>query len=206
MADDAKKDEGDKSNENNKKQNPDITPLEKQPQWIQLQEKAKQRAIQFTHDPNLDQFAKDFIIASLAENTLRAYAFDAKIFRLWCELRNVPYLPASPVTVANFLAAEATQKPPLKAATIIRSHNDPKKPDLSAQVVALVVKKYVAKLGLDPDYFAGHSLRRGFITSGVRKGRRIEKLIAVTHQTPRTLLNYYEDIHQFDDHAGEGLL
>src|ERR1700677_2224158 len=80
MADDAKKDEGDKSNENNKKQNPDITPLEKQPQWIQLQEKAKQRAIQFTHDPNLDQFAKDFIIASLAENTLRAYAFDAKIF------------------------------------------------------------------------------------------------------------------------------
>ena len=109
-----------KKEKNNENQNPDVTPLEKQPQWIQLQEKAKQRAIQFTHDPNLDQFAKDFIIASLAENTLRAYAFDAKIFRLWCELRNVPYLPASPVTVANFLAAEATKKPPLKAATIIR--------------------------------------------------------------------------------------
>ncbi len=340
----------------------DTQKIKNQPDWPTLHEKAKNRALQFTHEPNLDQFAKDFIIGSLAENTLRAYAFDAKIFRFWCEDRGVPYLPASPVTVANFLAAEATKSPALKASTIIRraaairyvhkmadletmptdsaivkktlkgilrqklvapnkkasatddiaqkmadqidrstlmglrdralilmgfagafrrselvhvrledlemhpkgmkvlirksktdqlgkgrvkpiirgdqycpiaalqewlkaanitegfvfrgingsflrpSHNDPKKPDLSAQVVALIVKKYAVKLGLDPACFAGHSLRRGFITSGVRKGKRIEKLIAITHQTPRTLLNYYEDIHQFDDHAGEGLL
>ena len=90
--------------------------------------------------------------------------------------------------------------------TLRPSHNDPAKPDLSSQTVALIVKKYVAKIDLNPDLFAGHSLRRGFITSGLRAGKRIEKLIAVTHQTPKTLFDYNEDINQFDDHAGEGLL
>ncbi len=341
-----------------------VIPLAQQPQWIQLQENAKKRAIQFMHDPDLDNYAKEYIISSLAENTLRNYAVDVKIFRLWCEGRGLDYLPATPATVANFLAAEAKKEEPvLKVSTIKRraaairyvhkmadldilptdsaivkktikgimreklvapnkkasatddiaqrmvdqidtstltglrdrallllgfagafrrselvavriedlemhprgmkifirksktdqigkgrkkpiirgeyycpvqavhdwleaaeitegfifrridksgqlrpSHNDPKKPDLTAQMVALIVKKYAVQIGLNPDFFAGHSLRRGFITSGVRKGKKLEKLIEVTHQTLPTLMNYYEDINQFEDHAGEGLL
>lgn len=94
--------------------------LQSSPKWLQLQEQAKARAIQFMHDPDLDQYAAEYIIGSLAQNTLRAYATDVKIFRFWCESRHIPYLPASAATVANFLAAQANQKPALKASTIER--------------------------------------------------------------------------------------
>lgn len=95
-------------------------PAKNHPQWIQVQEKAKERALEFMHDPDLDHYAKEFIIGSLSENTLKAYASDLKIFRFWCEDRAVPYLPASPATVANFLAVEANKNPPIKASTIKR--------------------------------------------------------------------------------------
>jgi hypothetical protein len=36
---------------------------------------------------------------------------------------------------------------------------------LSPQNVALIVKAYAKRLGLDPSAFSGHSLRAGFLTS-----------------------------------------
>lgn len=48
-------------------------------------------------------------------------------------------------------------------------YNDGKAPKgtrrLTAQSVALVIKKYAQALELDPALFAGHSLRRGWLTS-----------------------------------------
>jgi site-specific recombinase XerD len=64
---------------------------------------------------------------------------------------------------------------------LLPSSNNPEKTDLSGQMVALIVKKYAQCIGLDESLYSGHSLRRGFITSGVRKGKRIEKLIVITH-------------------------
>lgn len=329
-----------------------------------MQERAKERAIQFMQDPDLDHYASEYILGSLSENTLRAYESDVKVFRLWCESRGFNPMPATPTVVANFLAAQAKLKDrDLKGGTIVRraaairyvhrmaelptlptdamivrqtiqgilrekllapqkkssatydivrnmvdlidtstllglrdrallllgfagafrrselvavriedlqifeqgmdvtirqsktdqtgkgkkkpiirgeeycpvqavhdwldaagitegfifrgvtksgrlrpSYNNPKKPDISDKLVALVVKKYVAQIGFDPALFAGHSLRRGFITSGLKNGKKVEKLIAVTGQTPTTLFGYYHDVNRFEDHAGEGLL
>jgi site-specific recombinase XerD len=42
-----------------------------------------------------------------AESTHRAYQGDFALFQAWCAARGVPALPASPVSVAGFLAAEA---------------------------------------------------------------------------------------------------
>src|SRR5262249_45992233 len=48
----------------------------------------------------------------------RAYGRDFFIFRAWCEERQLEVLPASPATVAAFLAREASRN--VKASTICR--------------------------------------------------------------------------------------
>lgn len=339
--------------------------LQNSKKWIHLQETAKERALQFMQDPDLDHYAEKYILNSLSENTMRAYASDVKIFRFWCEGRGFNPLPATPNVVANFLAAQARSvSPPLKATTILRrvaaiayvhrmanlsvlptdallvrqtlqgivreklmaphqkepttaeliqlmaaqvdrstlrgardyallllgfagafrrselvrlkiedlkihdqgmdvfirhsktdqigqgflkpiirgkkccpveaiqewlarsgiregflfrriskkgevwaSHEDPKKPDLSDKMVALIVKKYTALIGLDSACYAGHSLRRGFNTSALTAGASIEKVMAISGQKdPKTVLRYYKDIKRYESNAGEGLL
>lgn len=99
----------------------ELVPFENQPEWVHLQEKAKERAIQFMSDPELDQYAQKYILGSLSENTLRAYASDVKIFRFWCENRGFISMPATPNVIANFLSAQAkSTEPALKAMTILR--------------------------------------------------------------------------------------
>ena len=343
----------------------DIAPLENNPKWIQLQEKAKEKALQFMRDPDLDHYAKEYIIGSLSQNTLKSYAADLKIFRLWCETRNFHYLPATAAAVANFLAAQAKiNDPPLKVSTIKRRvsairyvhrmaqletlptdslvvhqtlkgimreklvapnkkepatndivqmmadatdpntligirdrviillgfagafrrselvnlkisdlnihlvgmdvtirksktdqigqghvkpiirgkghcpveavqkwlqlsgvtdgylfrrikkdgllqppHDKPGKPELTDKTVATIVKKYATIIGLNPEIFSGHSLRRGFNTSALQNGATLEKLMVVTGQKdPKTVLGYYKDTKKYEGHAGEGLL
>ena len=78
---------------------------------------------------------------------------------------------------------------------------------LSPQSVALIVKDYARRAGLNPDRLAGHSLRRGFLTSAARNGAGVFKLAAVSgHRSLQTLQEYVDDAGQFDDHAGSGLL
>jgi site-specific recombinase XerD len=45
--------------------------------------------------------------AEKAASTRKAYGTDFRIFRTWCDARNVPALPAAPETVAAYLAANA---------------------------------------------------------------------------------------------------
>jgi site-specific recombinase XerD len=53
--------------------------------------------------------AKDFARAEKSAATRRAYRSDFDLFRAWCETRMVSHLPASPESVAAFLAAEAAR-------------------------------------------------------------------------------------------------
>lgn len=343
----------------------EIAKFENEPKWLEFQNRAREKALQFMRDPDLDTYAKEYIISALSQNTLRAYATDAKIFRFWCEDKNFQYLPATPNAVANFLAAQAkSDEPSLKATTIKRraaairyvhrmaqldtlptdslivrqtikgimrekliapnkkepttndliqkmadatdlstltgirdravlllgfagafrrselvnvwiddlkvhhagmdvyirksktdqvgqgylkpiirgkeycpveavqkwlraagicegflfrrisksenlwpSNNNLNKPDLTDQSVALIVKKYAAMIGLNPNIFAGHSLRHGFSTSALQAGATIQKLMVVTGQKdPKTVLAYYKDTKKYEDHAGDGLL
>lgn len=50
---------------------------------------------------------RGYVDASLSPSTRRAYRGGLATFRVWCEAENVDALPASPETVAAFLAAEA---------------------------------------------------------------------------------------------------
>src|SRR6516165_527925 len=50
--------------------------------------------------------AVDLAKAEKAASTRKAYGTDFRLFKAWCEVKGVSPLPASPETVAAFLAAE----------------------------------------------------------------------------------------------------
>ena len=50
--------------------------------------------------------AVDLAKAEKAVSTRKAYGTDFRLFKAWCEAKGVSSLPASPETVAAFLAAE----------------------------------------------------------------------------------------------------
>lgn len=69
------------------------------------------------------QAAARYMGAAKAGSTLRAYASDWRDFALWCRDNGLTSLPATPSTVALYLASLASPQPgvaPLKAATITR--------------------------------------------------------------------------------------
>lgn len=73
--------------------------------------------------------------------------------------------------------------------------------------VARLVKRYVAKIGLDPADYSAHSLRAGFVTSAAAHRARLDKIMEVTrHRNPATVLGYIRDADCFADHAGAHFL
>jgi site-specific recombinase XerD len=78
---------------------------------------------------------------------------------------------------------------------------------LTDQSVSDIVKEQAARLRLDPNQFAGHSLRAGFLTSAASRGASIFKMMDVSrHRSVDTLRGYVRDADLFKDHAGAGLL
>jgi integrase len=78
---------------------------------------------------------------------------------------------------------------------------------LAAQSVALIVKAYAARLGLDVEAFSGHSLRSGFLTSAAARRASLFQMMDVSrHKSVDVLRGYARDAEAFRDHAGMGLL
>lgn len=73
--------------------------------------------------------------------------------------------------------------------------------------VARVVKRYVARIGLEPSDYSGHSLRAGFVTSAAAHHARIDKIMEVTrHKSADMVMKYIRDEDSFVDHAGADFL
>ncbi len=73
--------------------------------------------------------------------------------------------------------------------------------------VAAIVKAYAERAGLDAATFAGHSLRRGFLTSAAHHGATLAKMKAVSrHKSVDVLMGYVDDAEMFKDHAGSAFL
>ena len=78
---------------------------------------------------------------------------------------------------------------------------------LSAQSVAIVIKIYAKKVGLDSSRYSGHSLRRGFLTSAARNRASIFKMADQSrHKSLDVLRQYVQEEEMFKDNAGDGLL
>jgi len=78
---------------------------------------------------------------------------------------------------------------------------------LSHSEVPRLVKRYAARIGLDPRSYSGHSLRAGFVTSAAAHHARLDKIMEVTrHRNPTTVLKYIREATVFVDHAGAAFL
>jgi hypothetical protein len=72
---------------------------------------------------------------------------------------------------------------------------------------ARIVKRYAARVGLDPADYSGHSLRAGFLTSAAESGGSVFKLAAVSrHKSLDTLRGYVRRVDLFKEHAGAAFL
>lgn len=89
----------------------------------------------------------------------------------------------------------------------INRHGQVLQAALTDTSVAAIVKAYVGRAGLDPAAFAGHSLRRGFLTSAAHHGATLAKMKAVSrHKSMDVLMAYVDDAEMFKDHAGSAFL
>jgi site-specific recombinase XerD len=73
---------------------------------------------------------------------------------------------------------------------------------MSAEAVAIVVKRYAAAAGLDPAKYAGHSLRAGLVTQAAMNGvQEISIMRQTRHKSSDMLRKYIRDASLFRDNA-----
>ncbi len=78
---------------------------------------------------------------------------------------------------------------------------------LTPHSVAAIIKRHAARIGLEPQDFAGHSLRSGFLTSAAARGAGLFRMADQSrHRSLEVLRGYIRSAEIFKNHPGEGLL
>ena len=73
---------------------------------------------------------------------------------------------------------------------------------ISDKSVALIIKKYAEKAGLDSSKYAGHSLRSGFATTAAEFGAEERNIMAMTgHKTTQMVRRYIQEANLFKNNA-----
>ena len=73
---------------------------------------------------------------------------------------------------------------------------------LSDQTVALLIKKYLSKTGIDSKNYSGHSLRSGFATSAAESGAEERTIMAMTgHKSTEMVRRYIKEANLFKNNA-----
>jgi len=74
--------------------------------------------------------------------------------------------------------------------------------EISDKSVALILKKYAEKAGLDSSRYAGHSLRSGFATTAAEFGAEERNIMAMTgHKTTQMVRRYIQEANLFKNNA-----
>ena len=73
---------------------------------------------------------------------------------------------------------------------------------ISDKSVALIIKKYASRVGLDDKKYAGHSLRSGFATSTAESGASERNIMAMTgHKSVDMVRRYIKEANLFKNNA-----
>ena len=84
----------------------------------------------------------------------------------------------------------------------ISKKNEDKIFEISDKSVALIIKKYAQKAGLDSSKYAGHSLRSGFATTAAEFGAEERNIMAMTgHKTTQMVRRYIQEANLFKNNA-----
>ena len=74
--------------------------------------------------------------------------------------------------------------------------------NMSDKNVALIVKKYALKTGLNSEKYAGHSLRSGFATATAENGAEERQIMAMTgHKSNQMVRRYIQESNLFKNNA-----
>jgi len=74
--------------------------------------------------------------------------------------------------------------------------------EISDKSVALIIKRYAEKAGLDSSKYAGHSLRSGFATTAAEFGAEERNIMAMTgHKTTQMVRRYIQEANLFKNNA-----
>tara|TARA_B100001059_G_scaffold150065_1_gene149910 strand:+ start:29 stop:934 length:906 start_codon:yes stop_codon:yes gene_type:complete len=74
--------------------------------------------------------------------------------------------------------------------------------DISDKSVALIIKRYAEKAGLDSSRYSGHSLRSGFATTAAEFGAEERNIMAMTgHKTTQMVRRYIQEANLFKNNA-----
>ena len=84
----------------------------------------------------------------------------------------------------------------------ITKKNEDKIFEISDKSVALIIKRYAEKAGLDSSKYAGHSLRSGFATTAAEFGAEERNIMAMTgHKTTQMVRRYIQEANLFKNNA-----
>ena len=73
---------------------------------------------------------------------------------------------------------------------------------ITDQTVALIIKDYLMKAGIDSKNYSGHSLRSGFATSAAEAGAEERSIMAMTgHKSTEMVRRYIKDANLFNNNA-----
>ena len=73
---------------------------------------------------------------------------------------------------------------------------------LTDQSVALIIKEYLTKNGIDSKNYSGHSLRSGFATSAAEAGAEERSIMAMTgHKSTEMVRRYIKEANLFNNNA-----
>jgi site-specific recombinase XerD len=73
---------------------------------------------------------------------------------------------------------------------------------LTDQSVALIIKEYLLKAGIDSKNYSGHSLRSGFATSAAEAGAEERSIMAITgHKSTEMVRRYIKEANLFKNNA-----
>jgi len=73
---------------------------------------------------------------------------------------------------------------------------------LTDQSVALIIKQYLVKAGIDSKNYSGHSLRSGFATSAAEAGAEERSIMAITgHKSSEMVRRYIKEANLFKNNA-----
>ena len=90
----------------------------------------------------------------------------------------------------------------LKEWVNISKNNKKKVFNISDKSVALILKKYASKAGLDSTKYSGHSLRSGFATSAAESGAEERNIMTMTgHKSNEMVRRYIKEANLFKNNA-----
>jgi len=73
--------------------------------------------------------------------------------------------------------------------------------------IPYIVRNAVKTIGKEAKEYSGHSLRAGFVTSAIKSGARLDKIMVITrHKNLNTLMKYNRNSNMFESHAGLKML